>query len=309
MGDNNITENKRIYISAYDDYQYHKYQSAIDKLKTIDLDHSNLKINHLIVKSLFHLKKYRQAEKNLLEMPDSYTNSVDDFNFMILVLLKNASFIKAREITVSVNIETLKRDNLKQIVDYENNYSKKHSSTINELVKSFCSIVNQKLPFQKNELEKALKLPLHQFVFACKYLLTNPFLNPIMRISIFDILRKIDLNEQIEFLWIDHQRHLINPSNLKPLFETKSYLQLSKIVDSHYGHDDPMMTFRLNNLFNMQLLILYPYNDRKINSAKLWFKITDSLFNDQQFNFKTKLEVEIWRQQKKLDQIINKLTR
>ena len=121
--------------SNIDDKQY---QLAINKAKNYLEDQPSDEIEVLLVQSLFSLKQYVEARKEVMENPNAFTTNEQDFLLMINVLLKNNEYIKSREI-----VETFKandsyyNDGIKLIEESESSFRSNSSEEIHQLAQKF----------------------------------------------------------------------------------------------------------------------------------------------------------------------------
>lgn len=293
------------YLSARDDYSRGHYKLAIDKLVSLDLITKNDDVNHLLVACLYRQKSYQDAEQVLLSDVNSYTTQDKLIKLMVNVLLKNHEFIICREIVASFKASPLKTRLNQQIIYQEATFDDQ-TKLVKRLAKRFYHLSNFSLIQQRIVFRKSQKLPLKTFLKISKTLLVDPFLAPIMRLSILDALRKMDLEIKIKYRWINDQVYLINVGDLQAVTDTRSYHQVIKVVNDRYYHD-PQQTLALKQNLRLGLSYLYPFNDREIKDPQLWVRIAVLRMQGKQPEFKNLKIKQIYYLQVKLDQLTKNL--
>lgn len=294
------------YVSARKDFLHGKYKLAIKKLSPVSLISDNSDANHLLVDSLYHQHDYSEAERVLLTEINSYTSSNDLVKLMINVLLKNNEFIICYEIVASFRDDNLKQRCLHKIKFRETNLIANRPKLVSNIAKKFYHLSSVSIIRQRIRLKRAQHLPLSRFIEISRILLVDPFLVPIMRLSILDIFRKINLKLKLRYRWIDNQIYVLSTSNLNDLTETKSYRRIMKIIKSRYFHD-PSRMIALKQILRLDLSYLYPFNDQKVCEYSLWVKIAELRLRGEQPAFINQRIKSIYLLQVKLNRLTKNL--
>lgn len=296
------------YLSARNDFAQGKYKLASKKLLPINMVTDNNDVNHLLLLSLYYQKDYQAAERILFQDINFYTSNTKLTYLMIKVLLKNNEFISCYEIISPFQNKTLKKNLLKMIKYREKLVIVRESKRLSTIEKRFYHLSGVSLIRQRIILKEAQQLPLKRFIMIAKGLLIDPFLAPIMRLSILDIFRKIGFYGKLKFRWIDKRVYLININKLVDLTDTVSYQKVMKIIESKYFHNPSRMVI-LKQILRLDLSYLYPFNDQKIKDPSSWVQIAALRLQGKQPLFINSYIKSIYFLQVKLERLTKALVK
>lgn len=254
-------------------------------------------VNKNYVLSLYKTRQFVKAEKIGMEYPENYLAEVNSFYFFLTILLLNNSYILAHKFIALANpswqaiakqrtaeAEQLSRDTTGQ--------------TLLSLTRQFRNIAESSLPEQNKLLEKANQLPLKEYLTTAKYLLVNPDTNQFLRVSLLETLKAVDLQESLEFIWLDHQKYQVIANQLPQIEEIEEYQQVMTFVRESF--DSRLDAKQIIDSIKLQLRLMYPYLDRVLTDPIAYAKNGFS----QQLGIKEVAEPD---QQQKFRLIINQI--
>ena len=298
----------RVYMQARQAYREQDFPSAIDKLIRIPVRLQNRDVNHLLVKSLYHDHKYQLAEDFMMPTLNTYPDSWALVRLMLQVFIKNHDFIKAREAVAVFNNAPVKRKSLLLIRKAESAVQRTDLKGIQRLTDRFYHLADQSFVKQRRIWAQAMKLPLSDFVKIARRLLVDPFLRPLMRLSVLEVLRKVKISGKVEYRGLDHRRYDIKIDQLVGLTRMRSYRQVMRIVDRGYSAN-PVNALILKQNLRLELSYLYPFDDQKIRSPQLWVKIADLMLKGEQPLLNNARVKRIYALQLKLNRLTDQLKR
>ena len=296
------------YLAARRDYRNHRNHSAIQKLLKLDQQVDNADVNHLLVKTLVRLNNYSLARVYVLARVNSYLANAALTRLMIRVLLKNYDFIRCREILTTFKRSALQKSLLSEVGLAENRFRASHRHALLNGMRRFYHLAGNSLIKQRLIFQQALCLPLNEYLRIAKRLLVDPFLRIIMRVSILDTVRKLDLRIKLRYRWLDQKDYWVDLARLTDLTRTESYRQVMKIADD-FGDGNPVHLRLLKQNLRLQLTYLYPFNDAKIHSPSDWVQVASLRINGQQPDASNHKLRQIYFEQAKLNRITNDLAR
>ncbi|CAI2613358.1 hypothetical protein AKUA1202_09700 [Apilactobacillus kunkeei] len=252
-----------------------QYQLAINKAKNYLEDQPSNEIEVLLVQSLFSLKQYVEARKEVMENPNAFTTNEQDFLLMINVLLKNNEYIKSREI-----VETFKandsyyNDGIKLIEESEASFRSNSSEEIHQLAQKFYHISSkQTMYWQKESFLNGQHLPFDEFLKYSRFVLMDPFVQSVIKAEVIDTLRKVGSNEVVDMMWIDGKTKKVKMGEIKSLQDMNSYqLIFNRLTDEYMM--DPEKFMLLSSYFQHQSILMYPFNDEIILDANRWYDLS-----------------------------------
>ncbi len=247
------------------------FEMAYDKKQELDL-------NRILVGTLYEDQQFSLANVYLEDFLDDYLNTEELFKLAINVLLKNQNFIYAREMT---NFSDPRWQNwaIDEISNQELSTRSQMSATQKTLMQSFYHLSDGNFAKQRSRFESSFKLPLHEWWSGVKFLLLDPYINPLIRSSLIETAQKLVIDEKVDFYWIDKKIYQVNPSKLKPLLQVDEYIKLKKMLDDELGSDDPLAGEMLTANLRMQTSILYPKISAGIFELRNWI---DEMINQYQ---------------------------
>lgn len=296
----------RIYIQARKAYQKHNFSLAIKKLIRIPVRLQNRDVNHLLVKSLYNRHRYHSAEAFMMVAINTYTENWALARLMLQIFVKNRDFIRGREVVAVFNSDQIKQKAYLMIGRAEALDQRTNLKGIRHLVSRFYHLADQSFIKQRRIRSRALKLPLSDFLKVAKPLLMDPFLHPLMRLSILEVLCKVGIKGVINYRWLNGRVYPIRVDQLDDLTRMNSYRQIVRIVDQDYSAN-PVNALILKQNLRLELSYLYPFTDREVKLPRLWVRIAYLMLRGESPLPANKRGKRIYRLQRKLNRMTSRL--
>lgn len=260
------------------------------------------KINHLLVKSFFEDHQFKMAYTVMMDNLNSYLMDDQHLILMVKVLLANHQLLMAHVLTATVpqvpnevgQLIQRAEEEARQDPDFRKDYQ------------TFYQLSALTLNQQQQAFEKGKQLPLGEWLTATKALLIDPFVKPIIRASLLEMIQKLKLKERFTFRWLDNKDYEVAGNQLKSLAEIKKVGILERTLQEMIGNHDPVTQQLYQNELGLQVTLLYPFIDRAIPDPKAW--VTRLIQGDQEQSaaLPTAYSVEWW--QRKLSRIMSEMT-
>ncbi|KRK98238.1 hypothetical protein FD04_GL001218 [Secundilactobacillus odoratitofui DSM 19909 = JCM 15043] len=248
---------------AFKDAKWHEAALLYEQVYQLE---KSAKVNHLLVKSLYEDQQYKLAYQVMLDDPNSYLMDQSHLVLMVKVMLATNQLMMAHILMASLpqvpeevtTLITASEQQFRQRPDFQTRYQ------------AFYQLSSQTTLQQQRAFEEGKQLPLSEWLTAARSLLTDPFVKPIVRVSVLEMLVKLKRSERYDFRWLDDQNYSLNPNQLVPLADMPIVSQLHASLAEVINTDDPV-TFQLyQNELGLQTTLLYPFVDRAIQSPDLW---------------------------------------
>lgn len=260
------------------------------------------KINHLLVKSLFEDHQNKMAYSVMMDNLNSYLMDDQHVILMVQVLLANRQLMMAHILTATVpqlpeqvgQLISQAEDEARQKADFKKDYQ------------TFYQLSALTFTQQQRVFEKGKELPLGEWVTATKALLVDPFVKPIIRVSLLEMVQKLKLPDHFEFRWLDNKNYEIVGNQLKSLSEFEKVGILERTLQQMIGDHDPVTQQMYQNELGLQVTLLYPFVDQAIPDPQAWVERLIEGDQEQSATLPAMYSVEWW--QRKLSQIMSEMT-
>lgn len=260
------------------------------------------KVNHLLVKSLYEDHQYQVAYMVMMDNLNSYLMDDQHVILMVQILLANHQLLMAHVLTATV--ERLPQAIGQLIQQAETDARQKPD--FNREYQAFYQLSALTLAQQQRAFEKGKQLPLNEWLTATKALLTDPFVKPIIRVSLLELVQKLKVAENFEFRWLDNKNYQITGNRLKSLAEFEKVGILENMLQDLMGNKDPMTQQLYQNELGLQMTLLYPFIDRAIPDPMTWVARLVRGDEVQSAALPAMYSVEWW--QRKLSRIMSEMT-
>ncbi|TPR25700.1 hypothetical protein DY037_04525 [Apilactobacillus micheneri] len=277
----NYSSNEEVINESKLDIKQNNIQQAINKLLPIYNEEEEFPVTTLLTKCYFLSEKLIDAKKIAYDNLNDFLHSLSDFKLLILVLVKNREFIKAREITEQISKISKQWYKISiDIISKEEGFVLENEPAYLQNISNefYHMSFNNNLYEQKETLLKGEKLPFNKFISYTKYLLLDPFVQETIKSELVDTLRKTNYQDILKIKWIDNDVYSINMGELKSLSQLKTYNNIMSRVDADYANNDPILYLRVKAYFEYQSITLYPLNDQIINNVNDWYKLSIDLY-------------------------------
>ncbi len=278
---------------------------ALDSLILAYQIEQTIVVNHLLVTVLIAQNQYQEAQMYADECLDSYLKNQQDAQMYLELILHNHYFLNAWEILVGLPKEW-QNYFLAMIEKAENDYRSAQAQTIKTVARHFYHLSDGNLADQQKRLLAANKLPRDEYVVGAKFILQDPFLTQMSRVSVLDQLRRLNITESVQFINLTAEVVTVVPAELQDIFSDKIYQEVISVLKGYEKELGPDMIHGLSEQIQLLLMLAYPDLALVIEDATSWVKGLIA----ETFSLPLPLESEnqaFWRQklQKNLINILN----
>ncbi|MGV0168650.1 hypothetical protein ACRYI5_08590 [Furfurilactobacillus sp. WILCCON 0119] len=271
MSEDALTSRQREIVAnakqAFNDEDYAQAASLLEKLyEEVQLP----EVNHLLVQALYMHEEYSRARMYAGEFLNSYLGTAADWRFLLTLLLRVHDFILAHEVTAGIHESTLRIESETLIEGAEQAARTETAATIKTVAKHFYHMSDDSVLEQQHRFQAAMKLPLAEFETGAKFLLLDPYLHPLYRASILEVLQRVQLDEPVSYRWLDEKTHEVVPAQLTPLDDDAIYQQVQKKLQDRLVDEDPVAETLLTQEVRLQLTLVYPRLNDVVTDPDEW---------------------------------------
>ncbi|SEK64683.1 hypothetical protein SAMN04488700_1987 [Carnobacterium iners] len=242
-----------------------------------------LNINSFYVTALYQNGQYKKA-KIIADKEINYYKSEDNLTlFYVTILIKGHFFIQAEKIVKEklsqTNDSDLKWHSQLESIEKEKEQVRIQNEKKNETItKNIFSMGNQSFEKQTHTLKEAKELPLPQFIKAASSLLSNPYVNSIVKTTTIEYLIDRKVENAIILEWFGEQR-VIKPIEMLPIAKTRAVQEIELILKETIENSDPILFEVISQEVNLHFMILYPFIDEVIKSPSEWVTLYLKRYN------------------------------
>lgn len=274
-------------------FKQHQWHTAAALYEQVYEQEKSPKINHLLVRSLFEDQQYVAAKSIMADDWNSYLVDTDHFELMVQVLLKNRQLLMVHILMTTTGVTSSKIDAL--LVQAETVC--RQSAHFQADYQAFYQLSAHGLQQQRQAFEAGKQLPLTEWLTAAKALLTDPFVKPVIRVSLLQLMQQLKISDMVKFRWLDDQDHQLVPSTLQPFEKLTIVQELNQQLQAEIVQNDPITQQLYQESLQLQLTLLYPFIERAISSPTEW--ITRLIHGDTSVSREPAAQFSVaWWQQK-----------
>lgn len=246
-------------------------QKVIDNLETICQNQEvPFKLHLIYVQALMKEQQYREAFEEALHYEKQYRKDDQVFQLWIQILLKNSLFIPARIALTQLQTTADAKAVEKQIIALEQDAKLNQVATLQKKLSNFYHIGDQSMLQQRTSLSDADELPLDEYLKGAQFVLRDPFVKPLIRTAVLRTLSDLGVQQKVKFIWLDGHEHEISPAAIPSLKNTKAFQEVLHRLNEKLGQDNPTALQQLQNRFDIQAMILFPYINETIQKPAVW---------------------------------------
>lgn len=283
--------------AAFDEHSYGPALDALDE--AYDLNQTPA-INQLLMRVLFADGQYKTAQLFADESIDSYLATAETAQLYVTVTLHNQQFLAAREFIMWLP-ETQRADLMAKVVTAEMTTRQTQQATITTIARHFYHLSDGDAISQRERLIAADKLPLDEYLVGTRFVLLDPFLTPISRVSVLDRLRRLRVAQSVDMVWLDGDTLTVVPAQLESIENMARYQDILTELQSYEQTVGPAMIHSLVEQVRLMLMIAYPVLEKVAIEPKSWVAglIAESLGNTmpqeavKQREWRAKLQAEM----------------
>ena len=216
--------------AAFDEHSYGPALDALDE--AYDLKQTPA-INQLLTRVLLADGQYKTAQLFADEFIDSYLATAETAQLYVTVALHNQQFLTAREFIMWLP-ETQRADLMAQVVTAEMTARQTQQATITTIARHFYHLSDGDAISQRERLIAADKLPLDEYLVGARFVLLDPFLTAISRVSVLDRLRRLRVTQSVDMVWLDGGTLTVVPAQLESI---ENMVQYQAIVTELQSYD------------------------------------------------------------------------
>ncbi|WP_099087682.1 hypothetical protein [Weissella cibaria] len=283
--------------AAFDEHAYGPALDALDE--AYDLKQTPA-INQLLTRVLLADGQYKTAQLFADEFIDSYLATAETAQLYVTVALHNQQFLTAREFIMWLP-ETQRADLMAQVVTAEMTTRQTQQATITTIARHFYHLSDGDAISQRERLIAADKLPLDEYLVGARFVLLDPFLTAISRVSVLDRLRRLRVTQSVDMVWLDGDTLTVVPAQLESIENMVRYQDIVTELQSYEQMVGPAMIHGLVEQVRLMLMIAYPVLEKVAIEPKSWVAglIAESLGNTmpqeavEQREWRAKLQAEM----------------
>lgn len=256
----------RILQSANEAFKSQKWNEAAALYEQIYQQEPTPKINHLLVKSLYEADQMQHAYLIMMEDVNSYLDDEDHQKMLLKILLHNHQFMMAHIVATIFNeIPNWFSSSLAQA-----EHTMRQNSDFKQQYQSFYQLSSQTFIGQQRQFELGKQLPLNEWLTATRQLLVDPFVKPIIRVSLLEMIQRLRLSEIFNFRWLDDQVYRVDSHELHSLESMSITQQVKQRLLQVIHKNDPVTQKLYEESVQLQMTLLYPFVDRAIKDPSEW---------------------------------------
>lgn len=281
-------------------FEEQSYGPALDALdEAYDLKQTPA-INQMLTRVLLADGQYKTAQLFADEFIDSYLATNETAQLYVTVALHNQQFLAAREFIMWLP-EAQRADLMAQVVTAEMTARQTQQATITTIARHFYHLSDGDAISQRERLIAADKLPLDEYLVGARFVLLDPFVTAISRVSVLDRLRRLRVTQSVDMVWLDGGTLTVVPVQLESIENMVRYQAIVTELQSYERTVGPAMVHGLAEQVRLMLMIAYPVLERVAIEPKSWVAglIAESLGNTmpqevaEQREWRAKLQAEM----------------
>ena len=247
-------------------------EKALKKLATLNDEVDAYEVNLAYVKSLTQAENYTQALVIANERRFEYQNSATGVELLINLELKNGNFINARLLVESLP-EIPKNRFQKNIHLSEHQALVLMPQTLRTRQQHFFHLGDGGFIKQQRNFNDAVQLPLDLYLQGSQFVLRDPFVKPIIKSSLVQVLVKLKINKEFKLLWLDNHENPIIPAKFATIETHPTVEHVYHVLQHKYENNDPITYHMRLQQFNLQVALLYPFINKAIIDPQKWVAI------------------------------------
>lgn len=236
-------------------------------------------VNTMYVSALYQLGDYQKAKEIADDNKELYQQDENLSGFYASLLIKNHLFVEAERIIqkhlrqeeaqeVNPVWETAQLELEKE----RNKVNKEKEARQQELVKDILAMGGKSFEYQSSLVKQMGELPTELYTFSAKNILSNPFVNEIVKSTVLEGLIYQQSQEEYVLFWFNEQRVVI-PAQVTSIEENATVKQLTALLSEQLEDVNPTLYQMLLQEINLQFLLLHPYIDEVITDAESWLNL------------------------------------
>lgn len=270
-----------------------KWGPAGDILDPLVTETADPDATRQLVRVLYKDHQYVQALSNVVEEPELFYQTEKFAKLAVKVMVQNQRFMLARLFIANGPAEW-QQDLDKLVCDGEQIAQTKYQQTIQQRLKTFYHLGDGDLLEQRQRLNEAYALPLDDFILGTRFVLRDPFVHYLIKADIIENLRKLVVDTQLDYLWIDNHEYQVNPAEMTAQDEVPAIKTVRQIIKDRLGDQDAISFQMAKQQLELQLMFLFPRAANIITNPTEWAEVLLKTLNGQESSNDT--AAEKWQQ-------------
>ncbi|MDD6432475.1 MAG: hypothetical protein PUF79_05045 [Lactobacillaceae bacterium] len=263
-----------------------KWGPAGDILDPLVTETADPAATRQLVRVLYKDHQYVQALSNVLDEPELFYQNEEFAGLAVKIMVQNQRFMLARLFVANGPMDW-QQDLGTFIQDGEQITQTKYHQTIQQRLKTFYHLGDGNLMEQRQRLDEAYALPLDSFILGTKFVLRDPFVHYLIKADIIESLRKLGVDTQLDYLWIDDQEYQVNPAELPAQDDVPAVKTVRQIIQERLGDQDAISFQMANQQFDLQLMFLFPRAANVITDPTEWANVLLATLNGHEISDNT----------------------
>ncbi|MTV81347.1 hypothetical protein [Secundilactobacillus folii] len=294
-----MDQNLKLANAAFKKKHWHEAAALYEKVYQ---SQPSAKINHLLVKSLFEDQQYQSAYVTMMENLNSYLMDEMHLELMVQVLLAVHQIMMAHILMATL---PKKADRLDAMIE-KSEMKARQQPDFKADYQAFYQLSSLTAGQQQRVFERGKQLPFQEWWTATKALLVDPFVKPIIRVSLLEMVQKLKIAGQFDFRWLDDHNYEIDGAQLKSLANFSKVDILEGILQKMVSDHDPVSQQLFRDELGLQVTLLYPFIDKAITDPETWVSRLVQGDLVQSAQLPEPYSIEWW--QRKLSHIMSEMT-
>lgn len=253
---------------AYENKDYEQALILLDQAYSLD---QPSELNWLITKVLVADNQYQTAQVFADEFIESYLENKELAQLYVTIANANHHYLAAREFILWLPHDW-QQTLLLSVEHSEIDYRQTMAQTVKTISRHFYHLSDVDSINQHERLIATEKLPLTDYLIGAKFVLIDPFLSQLVKATILDRLRRLQVNDEFKMLWIDQTELMIIPSQLTALDETIVYRQMTTFLAEAEKEFGSVTIQALQEELRLMLMFIYPKLSEVIYEPESWVK-------------------------------------
>ncbi|MBU7455658.1 hypothetical protein [Leuconostoc fallax] len=234
-------------------------------------------VNYKLVTTLFMDEQYQLAGSYADDFLGEYLEYEDNFRMLVALSVKTQNFVYAHQLIMlwdDGDDGKLQQTLLNEVKEAENKAKDKMAATFQTISRQFYHMSDYDIAEQRSRYESARHLPVADFIKGARFLLLDPYTLPVIRATLLDDLQKLNINEVIQYRWLDNDIYTVNLSEINALTDNTVFLDIANELEQQVGQNDPNAMTALTHELRLELTLLYPRIAEVITDAKQWVAVS-----------------------------------
>lgn len=168
---------------------------------------------------------------------------------------------------------------------------------IRYLLKEAYSLGNKSFTEQSAIMKELEEIPLEPFIEAAKPILSNPYVNGIVKATAIERLAMEQVEGSFDVFWMKEKK-TIQPATLTSIKNDKIVQEVMSLLSERVEQNEPSLYQAMVQEASLHFFMLYPFIDEVITSPLKWVELYqkryDSFYPASSESYSDTMEMEAW---------------